>query len=93
MTNRPQLDLTPELRAIVHAARVEVAYQPATAAQPDPATERHWNAPIDRAVTVVFHAALPDDATVAAAAADLLYMRGCDADGTPPPPASPHSMP
>ena len=93
MTNRPQLDVMPELRAIVHAARVEVAFQPATAAGPDRAGECHRDAAIDRAVTVVFQATLPDDATVAAAAADLLYMRGCDADGTPPPPASPHSMP
>ena len=34
-------------------------------------------------------AALPADATVAATAADLLFMRVCDADGTHPPPLGP----
>ena len=70
MTEPPQLDVMPELRATIHAARVEVAYQPAARAHQ--ATPRHADAAIDRAVTVVFEATLPHDATVAAAAADLL---------------------
>jgi hypothetical protein len=86
VTHRPQLDVMPELRAVVHAARIDVAYQPA---KPDPATQHHWNATIQRAVTVIFEAALPDEATVAAAAADLLFMRGTHPDGTPPPPLGP----
>jgi hypothetical protein len=51
MAERPLLDVIPELQAIVHAARVEVAYQPAGEARRTRARQQHWDAPIDRAVT------------------------------------------
>jgi hypothetical protein len=72
-----------DLRAVAHvrAARIRVEYPPAE----DPLARRRlrgWRAPVARLVTVSFDAALPAAATVPAAAADLLYMRGCRADGT-----------
>lgn len=84
MTQTPQLDVTPELRATVHAARIDVTYQPT---QPDPAAQHPWGATIQRAVTVIFEAKLSDEATVAAA--DLLFMRAPHPDATPPPPLPP----
>jgi len=85
MTHPPQLDVMPELRATVHDARVEIAYQPTD----HHTTQPVWGVPIERVVTVVFDAKLPDETTVAAAAADLLHMRGSHPDGTPPPPLRP----